>query len=84
MMYWKPWLWPSAVALSCRGCIVHPFFLCGTERIERRGHGAVMLFWGRILLLTWKLHFLLNPLHFDVHLVSSPTENGLARVGWAP
>lgn len=82
-MYWKPWLWPSAVALSCLGCIVYPLFLCGTGRIERRGHGAVML-WGRILLLTWKLHFLLNPLHFDVHLVSSPTENGLARVGWAP
>lgn len=28
--------------------------------------------------------FLLNPLHFDVHLVSSPLENGLARVGWPP
>lgn len=27
---------------------------------------------------------MLNPLHFDVHLVSSPLENGLARVGWPP
>lgn len=42
------------------------------------------MLWGRILLLIWKLHFLLNPLHFDVHLVSSPLENGLARVGWPP
>lgn len=37
-------------------------------RIERRGQDVVML-WGRIVLLKWKLHFLLNPLHFDVHLV---------------
>lgn len=28
--------------------------------------------------------FFLNPLHFDVHLVYSPTENGLAQVAWAP
>lgn len=74
----------AVVTLLLRlGAVAQPLSLCGTERIERRGLGSVML-WGRILLLTWKLHFLLNPLHFDVHLVSSPLENGLARVGWLP
>lgn len=48
-------------------------------RIERRGQGGVML-WVRILLLKWKLHFLINPLHFDVHLVSGLFRKGLARV----
>lgn len=60
-----------------------PPFLSGTERIERRGRDVVMLWW-RILLLKWKLHFLLNLLHFGVHFVSGPSGKGLARVGWAP
>lgn len=55
----------------------------GTERIERRGYDAGHAL-GESLLLRWKLHFLLNPLHFGVHLVAGPSRSSLASVGWAP
>ena len=60
-----------------------PPFLHGTERIERKAQNVV-IFGGRILLLKWKLHFLLIPLHFDVHLLSGLSRKELARAGWAP
>lgn len=60
-----------------------PPFLQGTERIERKAQNVVIL-WGRILLLKRKLHFLLIPLHFDIHLLSGLSRKGLARAGWVP
>lgn len=79
----EPW-WdndPAVVQLYCCSCLA-PLSLCGTGRIERRGDAVIL--WGSILLLKWKLHFLLNPLDFDAHLVAGPSRNGLARRGWTP
>lgn len=80
--------WKSpAVFQRCSAvvCTPPPLFLCGTERIERRGswhcHALGENFTSH---METALFFFLNPLHFDVHLVYSPTENGLAQVAWAP
>lgn len=50
----SPLLCLSAVSLWC--VTPTPFSFAVLKGLKEEGHGIVML-WGRILLLTWKLHF---------------------------
>lgn len=72
-----------AVAWHCSAVLCTPLSVAVLKGLKEEVM-ALSCFGGEFYFSHGNCTFLLNPLHFDIHLVSSSTENGLARVGWAP